>query len=378
MPQQPQQQGGGADNSMAPVWIMVALFLAAFFIWKFAHQYIVSFLFQLNLIQAKLLVHFIHDAQLENNIYIMQTIDPNSVDWDQFIHLSRSIGEFIRYPTIFLLILLALLLFRSNITLRFRKTHSMNTLRKQEQHNWLAIMPVVKEDLIDTDITKGPWAMALSPMEFARKYNLLKKEDILLDNPVSGQELTAGLKKGDAKRVLTLQLGPYWEGFSSCSPHAAALAAVFMARINRDRKSAHLILDTLDKTYSMGKLDCSVANPILKKYENTELVQEILARHGYLLTVMGSLLAAARADGVVPTAEFLWLRPTDRRLWYMLNCIGRQTPFAEVAGPFAHWRAEKVMQRKSLMPMIDEAITALELAIKEIKLTPQELAALES
>lgn len=61
----------------------------------------------------------------------------------------------------------------------------------------------------------------------------------------------------------------------------------------------------------------------------------------------------------------------------MLNCVGRQTPFVEVAGPFAHWRAEKVMGRRSLVPMIDEAIKALEVAVKEVKLTPKELQELE-
>ncbi len=92
---------------------------------------------------------------------------------------------------------------------------------------------------------------------------------------------------------------------------------------------------------------------------------------------MASLLEGARQDGVVPSSEFLWLKPTDRRLWYMCNCVGRQTPYAEVAGPFAHWKAEKSMGRGSRAPMIDEAIKALEIAIKEVKLSPKELQELQ-
>ena len=92
---------------------------------------------------------------------------------------------------------------------------------------------------------------------------------------------------------------------------------------------------------------------------------------------MSSLLHAARDDGVVPSAEFLWLKVKDRRLWYMLNSVGRQTPFAEVGGPFAHWRAEQEMGRSCRAPMIDEAIKALEIAVKEVKLSPKELARLE-
>ena len=91
----------------------------------------------------------------------------------------------------------------------------------------------------------------------------------------------------------------------------------------------------------------------------------------------GVIIGGHRDDGVVPCSEFLWLKPLDRRLWYMLNSIGRQTPFAEVGGPFAHWRAEKEMGRRCLVPMIDEAIKALETAVKEIKLTPKEMHELE-
>lgn len=348
-----------------------------FLVWKMGHQYIVSFVFHLNILQAKLISFFISNAQLENDVYLMQTIDPATVGWEQFVDLTKSVGDYIRYPVVVILIVLGVFLYKSNITLKFRRAHNMKTLRAQEQHNWKAIMPVVKEDLVSADINKGPWAMALTPMEFARKYKLLKKDDALLDNPDPGQEMTAGVRKGDAKRVFTLQLGPYWDGFERCPPQASALAAVFLARMNRDRNSASSILEALDKSYATGKIDFSVAKPILKKYQNTEIVQEIVAKHAYLLTVMASLLEAAREDGVVPTSEFLWLKPIDRRLWYMLNCVGRQTPFAEVAGPFAHWRAEKVMSRRSLVPMIDEAIKALEVAVKEVKLTPKELQELE-
>lgn len=377
MAQQAQQQPGNSDNSMAPAWITVLLFIVLYILWAVGHRYIVSLVFSLNIWQAKLVNLFIGGAQLSNEIYIMQTVDPGAVTWDQMLDLSRSIGDYVRYPIIVILALLAVFLYKSNVTLKFRRAHDMRTLRAQEQYNWPAIMPVIKQDLVSIDINTGPWAMALSPMEFARKYQLLKKDDALLDNPVPGQEMTAGVRRGDAKRVFTLQLGPYWDGFDRCPPHVRALAAVFLARTNRDRDSATKILETLDKSCANGKPDYSVATAVLRKYQNTEIVQEVVAKHAYLLTVMASLLQESRDDGVVPSAEFLWLKLVDRRLWYMLNCVGRQTPFSEVGGPFAHWKAERAMGRRSLVPMIDEAIKALEIAVKEVKLSPKELQELE-
>lgn len=363
--------GGGGDNSMAPFWIMLLAFVTIGLIWYLASKYIVSFIFQINLFEAKLISFFVSDPNLDYAITAMQTVNPALVTWQELQDLTAIVGNYIRYPIMIILVVLAGILYNSNITLKFRKTHSMKTLSAQEQYNWPAIMPIVKQDLVKQDVNEGPWAMALTPMEFAHKYALLKKEDALLDEPAPGMELTAGIRRGDAKRVFTLQLGPYWEGFERCSPQAAAMAAVFIARMNRDRTAADHILKTLDKTYLSGKPDFSVAKATLKKYENTEEVQEIIAKHAYTLTVLASLLEAARDDGVVPTAEFLWLKTIDRRLWYMLNSVGRQTPFAEVGGPFAHWKAEKAMRRRSLVPMIDEAIKALDVAIKEVKLKPR-------
>jgi intracellular multiplication protein IcmP len=374
---QQQQQGGSSDNSMAPVWIIVLLFITCYFIWTWGHQYIVNVVFQINIWQAKLVNLFINNTDLAQRIFLMQTLDPSTVDWAQLVDMTRNVGSFMRYPVVIVLIILAVILYNSNITLKFRRAHNMNTLRAQEQYNWPAIMPIIKEDLVSQDVNVGPWAMALTPMEFAKKNNLLKKDDVLLDNPIPGQEMTAGVKRSDAKRVFTMQLGPYWDGFERCSPQAYALSAVFIARMNRDKDAANHILKVLDTTFVAGKPDYSVAKPVIQKYQNSEVVQNIISKHAYTLTVIGSLLAAARDDGVVPSSEFLWLKPIDRRLWYMLNCIGRQTPYAEVGGPFAHWKAEKVMGRRSLVPMIDEAIRALEIAIKEIKLTPRQMGELE-
>ncbi len=147
--------------------------------------------------------------------------------------------------------------------------------------------------------------------------------------------------------------------------------------MNRDRSAADMIIKGVNKSFARGKPDYSIAFSTLRKYQNAELTQEIIHHHAYLLTVMASLLEGARDDGVVPTSEFLWLKVVDRRLWYMLNCVGRQTPFAEVGGPFSHWKAEKSLKRRSLVPMVDEAIKALHIAIKEVKLSPKELQELE-
>jgi len=377
--QQQQGGGGGGDNSMAPVWIMVLLMLTIYVIWSMGHTYIVRALLYANLLQAKFINFFIDDTVLSQTIQLMENMNPNYVMWDDLVQLLTLVGDYTRYPILLILMVLAFWLYQSDVTLKYRRAHDMKSLRIQEKQNWSAILPVIKLDLIDDDIAVGPWAMGQSPIEFARIHGLLKRNDALLDGtPGPGMEMTASIRRAEAKRVFTLQLGPYWNGFNRMPPHAAALAAIFMARINRDRDAAKQISEALNKTGNSTRPDYQAVWPVIRKYQGTELVQEVVQRHAYLFTVLASLLEAARNDGVVPTSELLWLKPVDRRLWYTLNCVGRQTPYCESGGIFAHWKAEKAMKRPSLVPMIDEAINALEIAIKEIKLTPKEMEELKS
>jgi intracellular multiplication protein IcmP len=367
------QGGQNSDDALAPLWITAFIFITSFIVWYFNHAIIVRFIFKLDIYQAQLVNLLWPGEPLANTIQYIQTLNPELVFWNDLILITEQVGNYMRYIYGAVLIVLAFFLYQRDIIFKFCKVYTMNSLRAQEQENWPAICPVIKEDLIKADIDEGAWAMAMNPMEFSRKYRLLKRNDLLMEPSTPGQEMTASLKKGDAKRIFTMQLGPIWEGFDKCQPHIMAMSAIFLARINRDRDAANHIATQLSQSFAKGKVNYASAFPILEKYKNTELVQEVLNLHAYVYTVMASLLAKARDDGVVPSSEFLWLKPVDRRLWYMLNCVGRQTPYVEISGAFAHWKAEKVMMRPSLTPMIDEAVKALEIAIKEVKLSPKEL-----
>ncbi len=366
-------QQGGADNSMAPLLIGGFIMIVVALLWYYQHTTIVRFLFIINIIQASIVDLLWPGEPMSDVVLFMKTVDKSQVDWNTLVNVTVIVGNYIRYIYMAILILLAFFLYQKDISHKFCKIYSMKTLSQQEQENWPAISPVINQDLVAQDIDAGPWAMALNPMDFAKKYHLLKQNDLLLDSNTPGQEMTASIKKAEAKRIFTMQLGPLWRGFSNCQPHVSALAAIFLARMNRDRNAAKEISNSLSVSFSKGKIDYSAAYPVLTKYQNTPEAVELEQMHAYVYTLMASLIEKARQDGVVPSAEFLWLKPIDRRLWYMLNCVGRQTPFAEISGAFAHWKAEKVMGRRSLTPMIDEAIKALDMAIKDVKLSPKEL-----
>ncbi|EKE24676.1 MAG: IcmP [uncultured bacterium] len=164
-----------------------------------------------------------------------------------------------------------------------------------------------------------------------------------------------------------------WQGTQYLQPHIKGLFAAFAARLNADSVSAAKLIKQFNLSCRLKNIDMRHVDEILKKYENTKLVQRITQKHAYVYTVMASMLEGAREDGVQASADFLWLKPVDRRLWYVLNNVGRQTAFVEIAGAFAHWKAEKEAGIKLLTPMVEEATKALEIVLKEIVYKPDEV-----
>lgn len=258
--------------------------------------------------------------------------------------------------------------------MRFRKAHSMKTLALQESENWPQITPIIGLDLVSEDIQAGPWAMAMNPIQFCRKYQLVDVERLpdtrtpwkLSDN------FSAKIRKQAAQRVFANQMGQLWEGLHRLPKYTRALFAVFAARMNHDTVPARTLLWQLAATAGKGEVDYTGTQALLKKHYKSKAVQRCLQGHAYVYTLMATMLTLARTDGVQATCDFLWLKPIDRRLWYVLSCVGRQTVFSEVAGPFAHWIAEKQLGRPLNVPMIDQAVAGLEKALTQTLYVPNE------
>jgi len=371
MAQAAQQQQQGNDNSLTAFWIILLIFVTLGAIWYLAHAYIVAFVFKVKLIEADVIGLF--TDKLSRLVTALKTVPVQNVTIEQLIQVSSKVGSYLSYPIAAILTGLALWLYMGNKTLRFRKTYSMTDLVNAESVNWPVVYPVLGVDLVKTDLREGPWAMAMNPLEFAKKYQLLRLEHLPSSKRVLKHQAmpTAVLNKGEAKKVFILQLGQTWQGIDALNLHTKFLFAAFAAKINRDGKAAANLLEQINRSANGKELNFSGYEALLKKYANTAPVQKIIASYGYVYTVMAAMISKAREDGVFSTAEFLWLKPRDRRLWYVLNSIGRQTPFTEIAGPFAHWLVEARLGRKIMAPMVDEAVMALDTAIKEIKYNPE-------
>lgn len=371
----PQPGGGQQDNSAAMLWGVAAGFAALGGIWFAFRDYLISCYLYIKLAEANFLrlVGGSHFDQIQASI-VSALNDPKRLGFYDVIHLGDSVGDYLRFPFVILLFVLAFLVYLGNSTRVFKRTYSMMDFAQEEKVSWPQIAAPLQHDLLHTDIDTGPWAMAMTPMQFCKKYHLLEEFRQQRREGMSRKEwdkVEVTLKRGEANKIFVLQLGSLWRGINKQPPHIKALFAAFAARINADSKVAENLFLQINIS-STKKLNFSSVDELCKKYENTKEVQKIIQSHAYVLTVMASMLAGAREDGVQASADFLWLKPIDRRLWYMLNTVGRQTPFVEVAGPFAHWISEKEAGRKLVVPIVEEATKALETALKEIVYKPEE------
>ncbi len=328
--------GGGApqqnqsDNSMGILWMTAAVFIAAGLVWYFFKGYIVFAYLELKLYEIKVISLFTNS--LNDVATVIPTLDPRRVSFEDMVKIGQVVGNYVRIPLTILIGALAVLIYSSNSARSFKRAYSMRDLVVAEKNNWPQIAPIASLDLIKSDIDVGPWAMAMTPIQFCKKNNLLIEHK---GQPQEGKtrkewsRVQVTLKRGEANKVFTMQLGPLWQGIEKLPLHTRALFVALAARINGDAKACADYLKKINVS-SATKLDFSGVTDLYRKHGECKVVQNIIHSHAYVLTVMASMLEATRQDGVQATADFLWLKPTDRRLWYMLNTVGRQTPFVEV------------------------------------------------
>lgn len=388
-------QPGGQDadkNAYYILWVLALITVVAGVIWYFFDVPLKQFFIGLRLVELTGIYYFLKIipenlpilgqeiqtllAQISTDLELVRVLTPDGLNLDIAYDLSMNAGECLRYPIGLYLGVLCVCVLKTNVQMRMKTKHTMKTLAAQEQVNWPQIKIATTEDILNQDLDSGPWAMAMSPIQFAKRNKLVSIELApLAHSPfskVQAPEYKITLDRVRAERAFSVQLGRPWRSIEAMPPHRRAIFAVFAARGARDSKVALNLVAQLSRTAPDGKLDCSGVDALWQKHYNHRTVQEICARHAYEFTVFISLLQFAREDGVMAAADFLWVKPIDRRLWYVINNVGRQTPNVEVGGIFSHWYYETALKRPLNAPRVDGAVIALEIALSELNYVPTE------
>lgn len=380
-----QQQQQNTDNSLAILWGIALVFSSGWLIWYFFHDVIAQFIISLRVYEARFIGLIIPKINVRIASWLL--LNPHEVTMRELMAISHVVGYYLRFPLSLMLLMFAALIYINRAPLRFKKDYNMRLLAQAERQNWVQITPVVNLDLVKTDIDSGPWAMALTPIQFAKKNDLLQLERIIPSvstavTVIGDHYVQAKLRHEAARQTFAIQLGAPWQGVENLPLLIKALFSIFAARAARDRASADYLMAQIARSaigistesgeHLIRRLNFAGVETLLEKYMNHPSVTKVIHKHAYVLTVMASMLNLARQDGVLASSEFLWVKPCDRTLWFMLNCVGRQTAYVEAAGPFSHWIAERAVGRKLHVPMIDMAVNALETALNEVRLSAEE------
>jgi hypothetical protein len=260
----------------------------------------------------------------------------------------------------------------------------MKTLLETNAKSFPCLRPVLKVwPISEQKLVGGPWALAYSPIYFTGKHELLIRDN---NTPYKLKELcetdtglaladSSALKKNNcidhekATKVFQEQLGDKFNGRIRNLPvYQQGLAMAYWAHFNDDKDKAHRIFNELSTnwtpntnlTFSIEAMD---AIRHFKSFDHPDLQ----IHSSYVNVFFMSLLKLARTKGVLPSSLWIWLRPTDRTLFYSLNQVGGRSAWCEAAGPYAHFIVERKYEKTLLSPSVRSAIISLEDSLRKEK-----------
>lgn len=379
---------GGDKNTYYILWVLALIGFVGGIVWYFFADELKSFfifiktyeilgvylaLAPLKYLDIPLLNDMVGNLAFYLDVVRGQTNHTITLDIAEAI--STGIGEYLRYPFALIIILLCTYSYKTHILMRCTQKHNMKSLLKQEMVRWPQIKIADKVDIHGQDLDIGPWAMTTTPMQFAKKYKLISVEVApQIGSPYGksiGPEFKMTLDRARAERAFAAQLGRPWQRFEVLPPHRRAILSVLAGKGSRDSKKALDMVYQFARSAADGKLDLTDVDATWSKHSKLRAVEKICQSHAYEFTVIASMLLYAREDGVMASADFLWVKPLDRRLWYLLNNVGRQTPAVEVGGIFAHWYTELALKRALSVPDVGGAVTALDVSLSDIIYVPE-------
>lgn len=104
-----------------------------------------------------------------------------------------------------------------------------------------------------------------------------------------------------------------------------------------------------------GMANLTVIQPLYDKYRTNKEAKALFAVHHWEHTILFALLEIAQRRGRYTTAEVLWLRPTNRVMFFSLNSCGAKTPHVEAASTFNQYLYERACHAAKRLPIFQDA-----------------------
>ena len=352
--------GGGQEADYGVIYLVILVLGVCMALYYFFHEDLVKFIFYFKYYELKILDFFVPGKHFAYLINWMdnQSNNLSKVTYGDVKQISTIVGDGLVWPFVTIGVVFTAILYFFHPDSNYKAIESMESLREKLKPFFPCVQVVSELDLVNQSIDEGPWAMALTPIEFAKKNKLL----------IRGEDDRVSVDRLKSRILFSEQLGPIWTSVDVLPDHQRALFAAFCLFVDYKRDEAEALLEqfslsaTKDSVVS-GKLDYKGVDKLLAKYSDHPKVMEILSQHSYVMTVFSQLITQARTTGIVSASSFLWLKPIDRKLWYVLNNVGRKAVYVETGAVTAHWLAEIKLGYALKKPMVDRVADALEDAV---------------
>jgi len=101
-----------------------------------------------------------------------------------------------------------------------------------------------------------------------------------------------------------------------------------------------------------GLPNLTVAQWLYTKYRQHEMAHKLFMVHHWEYSYLFALFLKAKVTGKATHTEFIWLKPLDRILFYVLNTVGRATPPVEAAAAFSQFDYETRVAKARRLPLV--------------------------
>ena len=115
-------------------------------------------------------------AQVNYDKQFVENLSVKNLTLNQARYISDRAGRYLFYPLSALLALVGLYYYSTNITMRLKHKFNMRSLLAQEKTVWPQVKIANTLDILQEDLNSGPWAMAQTPMQFAKQNKLTTVE----------------------------------------------------------------------------------------------------------------------------------------------------------------------------------------------------------
>lgn len=173
----------------------------------------------------------------------------------------------------------------------------------------------------------------------------------LRESPFLGRQLVDITKDAGSKNnaLFVERLSPAGQAvFALLAPYAFGSAK---GKAESKRVKDALNYSAFGSPQGIANLSVPEAGSAFETWKNHPLARKLAKIHQWEYTFLMALLEHAQRSGKIGTWNFIWLKPTNRILFYALNTVGRKTPHSESGLAFSQYQYETRVARRGRLPL---------------------------